>query len=41
MSAVGHCGDNAAEGLVNMRKRVSVDRQRHQTLTVAQTNLFD
>ena len=42
MSAVGHCGDNAAaEGFFGMLKRERVNRRRYQTLAEARTDVFD
>lgn len=42
MSAVGHCGDNAAaEGFFGMLKRVRVNCRRYQTLAEARTDVFD
>ena len=42
MSAVGHCGDNAAaEGFFGMLKRERVNRRRYQTLAEARTEVFD
>lgn len=42
MSAVGHCGDNAAaEGFFSMLKQERVNRHRHQTLVEARTDVFD
>lgn len=42
MSAVGHCGDNAAiEGFSGMLKRGGVYRRRYLTLDDARTNVFD
>ncbi len=42
MSAVGHCGDNAAcEGFFGMLKRERVNRTRYATLDIARADLFD
>lgn len=42
MSAVGHCGDNAAcEGFFGVLKRERVHRVRYRTLDVAKSDLFD
>lgn len=42
MSAVGHCGDNAAaEGFFGMLKRERVNRRRYQTVAEARTDVFD
>ena len=42
MSAVGHCGDNAAaEGFFGMLKRERVNRRRYLTLAEARTDVFD
>jgi putative transposase len=42
MSAVGHCGDNAAaEGFFGMLKRERVHRQRYSTLASARSAFFD
>jgi putative transposase len=42
MSAVGHCGDNAAaEGFFGMLKRERVNRQRYPTLAEARADVFD
>ena len=42
MSAVGHCGDNAAaEGFFGMLKRERVNRRRYATLAEARADLFD
>jgi len=42
MSAVGHCGDNAAaEGFFGLLKRERVNRRRYQTLAEARTDVFD
>lgn len=42
MSAVGHCGDNAAcEGFFGVLKRERVHRVRYHTLDVAKSDLFD
>ena len=41
MSAVGHCGDNAAaEGFFGILKRERVNRRRYQTLAEARTDVF-
>lgn len=41
MSAVGHCGDNAAcEGFFGMLKRERVNKQRYQCLVEARTDVF-
>tara|TARA_Y100000815_G_C13280003_1_gene476510 strand:- start:15 stop:827 length:813 start_codon:yes stop_codon:yes gene_type:complete len=41
MSAVGHCGDNAAcEGFFGMLKRERVNQQRYQSLAEARTDVF-
>jgi putative transposase len=42
MSAVGHCGDNAAaEGFFGMLKRERVNRRRYRTQAEARSDLFD
>lgn len=42
MSAVGHCGDNAAcEGFFGMLKRERMNRKTYPTLDVAKADLFD
>src|SRR5690606_16294318 len=42
MSAVGHCGDNAAmEGFFGMLKRERVHRRRYLTLADARADVFD
>lgn len=42
MSAVGHCGDNAAaEGFFGMLKRERVNRRRYQSIAEARTDVFD
>lgn len=42
MSAVGHCGDNAAcEGFFGMLKRERVSRTRYPSLDAARADLFD
>lgn len=42
MSAVGHCGDNAAcEGFLEVLKRERVHRTRYRTRGEARANLFD
>ncbi len=42
MSAVGHCGDNAAcEGFFGMLKRDRVHRRKYPTLDVARAEIFD
>ena len=42
MSAVGHCGDNAAmEGFFGLLKRERVHRRRYLTLTEARADVFD
>jgi len=42
MSAVGHCGDNAAaEGFFGLLKRDQVDRQRYRTHAEARSGVFD
>ena len=42
MSAVGHCGDNAAmEGFFGLLKRERVYRRRYLTLAEARADLFD
>ena len=42
MSAVGHCGDNAAcEGFFGVLKRERVHRVRYHTWDVAKSDLFD
>ena len=42
MSAVGHCGDNAAaEGFFGMLKRERVYRRRYETVREARTDVFD
>lgn len=41
MSAVGHCGDNAAcEGFFGVLKRERVNKQRYQNLAEARTDVF-
>lgn len=42
MSAVGHCGDNAAcEGFFGILKRERTNRMRYPTLNVARADVFD
>ena len=42
MSAVGHCGDNAAaEGFFGMLKRERVNRRRYLTQAQARSDVFD
>jgi putative transposase len=42
MSAVGHCGDNAAaEGFFGLLKRDRVHRQRYRTHAEARSDVFD
>lgn len=42
MSAVGHCGDNAAcEGFFGMLKRERVNRKKYRTSDIAKADLFD
>lgn len=42
MSAVGHCGDNAAcEGFFGMLKRERIHHHRYPTLDVAKADVFD
>ena len=42
MSAVGHCGDNAAmEGFFGMLKRERIHRHRHLTIAEASADVFD
>lgn len=42
MSAVGHCGDNAAmEGFFGMFKRERINRRRYRTLAEARADVFD
>ncbi|TDN66102.1 integrase-like protein [Halothiobacillus neapolitanus] len=42
MSAVGHCGDNAAcEGFFGMLKRERVNRTIYRTLDMTRSDLFD
>ena len=42
MSAVGHCGDNAAaEGFFGLLKRERVNRRRYQTAAEARSDVFD
>lgn len=42
MSAVGHCGDNAAcEGFFGMLKRERVHHARYRTLDIAKSDIFD
>ena len=42
MSAVGHCGDNAAcEGFFGVLKRERTSRMRYPTLDSAKADLFD
>ena len=42
MSAVGHCGDNAAcEGFFGMLKRERTNRMRYPTLDAARADVFD
>ena len=42
MSAVGHCGDNAAcEGFFGVFKRERVNRSEYRTRDIAKSDLFD
>ena len=42
MSAVGHCGDNAAcEGFFGMLKRERVNRRKYRTLDIAKADIFN
>jgi putative transposase len=42
LSAVGHCGDNAAaEGFFGMLKRERINRRRYRTVADAQADVFD
>ena len=42
MSAVDHCGDNAAcEGFFGMLKRERTNRKIYRTMDIAKTNIFD
>jgi len=42
MSAVGHCGDNAAcEGFFGMLKRERINRMKYPTLDVVRADVFD
>jgi len=42
MSAVGHCGDNAAaEGFFGVLKRERVNRRHYQTMAEARSDVFD
>ena len=42
MSAVGHCGDNAAmEGFFGLLKRERVHRRRYLSLAHARADVFD
>ncbi len=42
MSAVGHCGDNAAcEGFFGMLKRERTNRRIYRTMDIAKADLFD
>jgi putative transposase len=42
MSAVGHCGDNAAcEGFFGLLKRERVNRRRYRTLDIAKADIFN
>jgi len=42
MSAVGHCGDNAAcEGFFGMLKRERINRTTYRTMDVARSDVFD
>ncbi len=42
MSAVGHCGDNAAaEGFFGMLKRERINRKRYRTANEARGDVFD
>ena len=42
MSAVGHCGDNAAcEGFFGVLKRERVYHRRYRTLNEARADVFD
>ena len=42
MSAVGHCGDNAAcEGFFGLLKRDRINRTKYPSLDAAKADLFD
>jgi len=42
ISAVGHCGDNAAcEGFLGVLKRERVNRTKYRTRDIAKSDLFD
>jgi putative transposase len=42
MSAVGHCGDNAAcEGFFGMLKRERVHRKKYRTMDIARVDIFN
>ena len=42
MSAVGHCGDNAAcEGFFGMLKRERVHRKKYRTMDIAKADIFN
>lgn len=42
MSAVGHCGDNAAcEGFFGMLKRDRVNRKKYRTMDIAKADIFN
>ena len=42
MSAVGHCGDNAAcEGFFGMLKRERTNRKIYRTMDIAKADIFD
>lgn len=42
MSAVGHCGDNAAcEGFFGMLKRERVNHRRYRTQDIAKADIFN
>lgn len=42
MSAVGHCGDNAAcEGFFGVLKRDRTNRKRYRTMNIAKADIFD
>jgi len=42
MSAVGHCGDNAAcEGFFGVLKRERTNRMKYPTMDVAKADLFN
>jgi putative transposase len=42
MSAVGHCGDNAAsEGFFGMLKRERAHRKKHRAMDIARADIFN